>query len=128
MHVENHAQKEQTCMLLIITWYSSRNCTKLVLKPLAAKNGLSISILCTASFQKIILFQFTVYYPPFLYTMQSIYRAALPFLINWNEKWSGKSNILTMDHELDWGTIEDQMLYYGCKDSGLLCWKLKTMW
>ena len=48
MHV-----KEQMCMmctLLIITCYNSRNCTKLVLKPLAAKNDLSISVLCIASF------------------------------------------------------------------------------
>ena len=31
-------------MLVIITWYDSRNYTKLVLKPFAAKNGLSISV------------------------------------------------------------------------------------
>ena len=24
--------------------------------------------------------------------------------------------------------IEDRMLYYDCKDSGLLCWKLKMLW
>ena len=24
--------------------------------------------------------------------------------------------------------IEEQILYYSCKDSGLLCWKLKTLW
>ena len=24
--------------------------------------------------------------------------------------------------------IEDQMLYFGTKDSGLLCWKLKMLW
>ena len=24
--------------------------------------------------------------------------------------------------------IEDRMLYYECRDSGLLCWKLKTLW
>ena len=24
--------------------------------------------------------------------------------------------------------IDNQMLYYGCKDSGLLCWKLKMLW
>ena len=24
--------------------------------------------------------------------------------------------------------IDNRMLYYGCKDSGLLCWKLKTLW
>ena len=39
-------------------------------------------------------------YPPFLYTTQSIYIAALPFLINWNEKRCSESNILTMDREL----------------------------
>ena len=40
-------------------------------------------------------------YPPFLKcTTQSIYKAASPFLINWNEKQSNESNILTMDHEL----------------------------
>ena len=33
------------CMLLIITRYDSRNCTKLVLKSVAAKNVLSISVL-----------------------------------------------------------------------------------
>ena len=42
--------KEQTCIILIITWYSSRKFTKLVLKPLADKNSLSISIICTAPF------------------------------------------------------------------------------
>ena len=42
--------KEQTCTLLIITLYGSKNCTKLVLKPLAAKNGFSISLLCIAPF------------------------------------------------------------------------------
>ena len=24
--------------------------------------------------------------------------------------------------------IEDRMLYYGCKNLGLFCWKLKTQW
>ena len=24
--------------------------------------------------------------------------------------------------------IEDQILYYGCRDSELLCWKLETFW
>ena len=24
--------------------------------------------------------------------------------------------------------IDNRMLYYGFKDSGLLCWKLKTLW
>ena len=48
-----------TCTLLTITWYDGRNCTKLVLKPLASKNDLSISVLCIASFLLIILFQVT---------------------------------------------------------------------
>ena len=38
-------------------------------------------------------------YPPFLYTAQPIYIAALPFLINWNEKQFSKSKIMTMDHK-----------------------------
>ena len=42
--------KEQTCTLLILIWYGCRNCTKLVSKLLAAKNSLSISVLCIASF------------------------------------------------------------------------------
>ena len=50
--------KEQTCTLLVIT-YGSRNYTKLVLKPLAVKSGLSISVLYIAPFLQIILFQFT---------------------------------------------------------------------
>ena len=35
-----------------------------------------------------------------LYTMRSIYIASIPFLINWNEKSCGKSNIMIMDHQL----------------------------
>ena len=42
--------KEQKCTLLITTWYGGRKCIKLVFKPLAAKSGLSISVLCTAPF------------------------------------------------------------------------------
>ena len=42
--------KVQTCTSLISTRCSCRNCTKLVLKPLAAKNSLSISVLCIAPF------------------------------------------------------------------------------
>ena len=93
--------KEQKCTLLTITWYSGRNCTKLVLKPLADQDGLSISILCTAPFLYFILFQFTPWLPSqFVFTIWSIYRAVLSFLIKWNEKWCSESNILTMDHEL----------------------------
>ena len=42
--------KGETCTLFTILWYQGRNCTKLVLKPLAAKNGISISVLCIAPF------------------------------------------------------------------------------
>ena len=35
-----------------------------------------------------------------LYTTQSIYIAALPVLINWNEKRCSKSDILNIDQEL----------------------------
>ena len=40
--------KEQTCTLLIITWYGGRKFTKSVLKPLAGKHYRSMSVLCTA--------------------------------------------------------------------------------
>ena len=93
--------KEQTCTLLI-TWYSGRNCIKLVLKPLAAKNGLCFSrvycsfpVDCTISVYAMTIFHFWS-----MYTTQSIYIAALPFLINWNEKRCSKSNMLNMDHKL----------------------------
>ena len=33
--------------------------------------------------------------------MRSIYIAALPFVINWNENWFSESNILAMDRERD---------------------------
>ena len=42
--------KYGTCTLLVLIWYDSKNCTKLVLKALAAKNSLSISVLYTAPF------------------------------------------------------------------------------
>ena len=42
--------REQRYMLLIVTYYGSRKCPKLVLKPLAAKKGLSTSVLCAAPF------------------------------------------------------------------------------
>ena len=108
--------------------------------------------------------------PLFFYITRSIYISVLPFLMNWNEKLSCKSNLLTIDHELVLenscsaaiyvlpNTIiyfkavkylnirrrriyqvdlelkrrvrknEDRMLYYGCKDLGLLYWKLKMLW
>ena len=51
--------KEQISTLLIITWYGDRNCIKLVLKPLAAEKGLSISVIYVVLFPQIMLFQFT---------------------------------------------------------------------
>ena len=48
----------QKCTLIMIR-YSHRKCIKLVLNPFAAKNGLPISILCTAPFLQTILFQST---------------------------------------------------------------------
>ena len=82
-------KKEQVSTLLIITYYRGRNFTKLVLKPLSAKNGLSISVLCTVPFLYIILFQFT-------WWLCSI----LVHFLNWNEKWWSESDILNMYHEL----------------------------
>ena len=99
--------KEQTCTLLVIT-YGSRNYTKLVLKPLAAKSGLSISILCIAPFLRLYYFSLHDDYPP-LYTMQSFYIAALPILVNGNEKQCTEFNILTLDHN-----IPIQLLFSYC--------------
>ena len=55
--------KEQTCTLLIITWYGGIKCTKFVLKFLIGKNALSISVLFTAPFLYIKLFQFMWWLP-----------------------------------------------------------------
>ena len=92
--------KEWTCTLLIITWYDCRNCTKLVLKPLAVKNGLSFSaVYCSFPVDYTIsIYMMNTLHFCSLYTTRSIYIAAIPFLINWKQ-WS-KSNILTMDHNL----------------------------
>ena len=69
--------KEQMCKLLIITWLRGRNCTKLVFEPLAAL------------FQSCVLFQFTWWLASFLqllhYLHDLFYKAAPPFLTNWNE-------------------------------------------
>ena len=132
------------------------------------KVGGSISLICDWKWLPGLVCLFT----PFLCNTQSIYIAALPFLINWNEKHYTKSSILTMDHKLFvensssaavntlpnciiyfecrkvfgyqtetdllhetnlelkikvW-KIDNGMLYYGCKDLGLLCRKLKRLW
>ena len=60
------------------------------------KVGGSISLICDWKWLPGLLCLFA----PFLYNTQSIYIAALPFLINWNEKHYTKSSILTMDHKL----------------------------
>ena len=101
-------EKEETCTLLIIAWHSIRKCTKLVLNPGKLKTA-SLFQSCILLLS-CILYYFSLHgdYSPFLYTMWSIYRAAIPFLTNWNEKWCSKSNILTMNHEL--------VLYYNYKD------------
>ena len=66
--------------------------------PLAAKNSLFQSCALLLSCR---LYYFSLHddYPPSLYTMWSIDIAGLPFLINWNEKLSSESNILTIDHK-----------------------------
>ena len=93
-------EKEQLCMLLILTWYSSRNCTKLLLKPLAAKNCLSISVLCIAPFLLIILFQFTWWLPSIFaaFTLHNLTSATIFDKLKWEVP--NKSKKLTMDHEL----------------------------
>ena len=80
---------------------------------LAAKNCLSISVLCIDPLN------LHKDYPQFFYTTQSIYKAALTFLINWNEKWCNKCNTLTMDHKLvfensssaDVSTLSNNIVY-----------------
>ena len=93
--------KEQTCTLLIITWYGNRNCTKLVLKPFAAKFSLSISVLCTVISCRLYI---SVYATTTIHLCAlrdlCIYKAVPPFLINLDEKWCSKFNIVTMDHKL----------------------------
>ena len=51
MHVENRARKRADVYVTnrnMTRWWKFRNCAKLVLKPLAAQNGLSILLLCIA--------------------------------------------------------------------------------
>ena len=67
--------------LLIITWYyGGRNCTKLVLKLFAAKNGLFQSCVLLFCCQ---LYHFSLKddCPPFLYTTRYIYIAALSLIL-----------------------------------------------
>ena len=92
--------KEQMCMSLIITWYGSRNCTKLLLK--------DSTLTMTSLFQSCVMFlswrlyYFSLHddYPLFSYNTRAFYRAALQFLTNWNEKQYSKPNLMTSDHKL----------------------------
>ena len=86
--------KEQTCMLLIITWYSGRNCKTWQLKRTSLFQSCVLPISCR-------LYRFNLLddYPSFLHTTRSIYIAVLPYLINLDEKQCSRSNILTMDHK-----------------------------
>ena len=59
MQVGNRVRKIKDLHVTNNNMIGDRNCTKLVLNPLAAKNGLSFSVLRTALFLQIILFQFT---------------------------------------------------------------------
>ena len=68
--------KEKTCTLLI-TWYGGRKCTKLVSKPLIAKNCLSISVLLLLLSCTLYLFSLHDDYPPLKYNSQSVSIAVL---------------------------------------------------
>ena len=117
--------KQQTCMLLIISWYSGGNCTELVLKPLGARYSLSFSVLCIAPFQwnKLVLEKSSsaaVYtLPNTIIYLKTIKHSNIRLRqIYWND----------LELKIRMSKIEDWMLVYGCKDSGLLCWKLKMLW
>ena len=44
-------------------------------------------------------------------------------------EYQTETDLLTQPRTYDKsGNIEEQMLYYGCKNSGLPYWKLKTLW
>ena len=87
---------KQACTLLIMTWYGGRNCTKLVLKTASLFQPCVLLLSCRSYY-----FSLHDDYPPFLYTMRSIYIAALVFLITWNEKRCSEPSTLTMDHKLN---------------------------
>ena len=74
--------KEQTYTLLIITLYWITRHLK------TAFHFQSFVLLLSCRW-----YYFSLRYddPPFLYTAQRIFTGALPFLINWNEKWFSKS-------------------------------------
>ena len=88
--------KEQISTLLIIT-YGGSNCTKQYFS-FPADYTISVYMMSIPHFCS-------------LYTTQSIYIAALPFLINWNEKQCSKSNILTMDYNLVLGNSSPADVY-----------------
>ena len=96
--------KEQVCTLLILTWWGDRNFTKLVLKSLEAKNGLSISVLYITPFLQIVRFQFTWWLLSIL----------VHYLINWNDKRCSECSIWTMD-SCCLHTLKYHYLFEGCK-------------
>ena len=99
LHVGNCNRNKATCTLIIITWYDGRKCTKLVLNPWQLKT-VSLFHACVLLLScRLYYFSLHDDYSLFLYTMQSVYIAVLPFLINWNEKQCSESNIMTIDHE-----------------------------
>ena len=54
------------------------------------------------------------------------------FFVDCLKSWSIWISVWDRFIKLTWNfgvqKIEDQVLYYGCKDSGLLCLKLNTLW
>ena len=95
--------KEQMCMLLITT-YCSRNCTKLILKPLVSDSLTASLFQSCALLLSCGLYYFSLHddHPPFLQLVHNTIclHSSIIILINWNEEWCSKSNKLTMDHEL----------------------------
>ena len=81
--------KEQTCMLLMITWYSSRKCTTLVLNLLTPTSSLSISVSCTAPVLQILLLQFTWWLPSILahYTIYLYSSTTIFDKLKWEAVW-----------------------------------------
>ena len=101
VHAGNCARKRADVYVTnnnMILQRGGRNCTKLVLKPFAVDFS---PVYCSFPVDYTVsVYMMTTLYFYSLYTMRSIYIASIPFLINWNEKSCGKSNIMIMDHQL----------------------------
>ena len=100
MHVGNHACKRVDVHLTNNNLIWQKKMYEISINPWQLKTtSLFQSCVLLLSYR---LYYFSLHddYTPFLYTKQPIYRAALSFLINWNEKQCTESNILTMEHEL----------------------------